>query len=87
MKMALLFIALALSLGCASTPDMPVYETDRGKNCAKGCQQEHSECMQLDVRPDYLLMSPRKRACGKMLSECYQSCLKQEKRAEANSTQ
>jgi hypothetical protein len=86
MKMALSFIALALFLGCASTPDMPGYETARGKTCAKECQQEHSECMQLDVRPDYLVMSPRKRACGKMLSECYQSCLEKEKRAEATST-
>jgi hypothetical protein len=35
--------------------------------------------MKNEVRPDYLLMSPRKGACQKMLRECYDTCADNEK--------
>jgi hypothetical protein len=35
--------------------------------------------MKNEARPDFLLMSPRKEACQKMLRECHDTCLSKEK--------
>ena len=71
----LIFMTLGLLLSCtASVPPMPAYRTESGKECGLNCQAQYSACMQNEVRPDYLLMSPRKEACQKMLRECYDAC-------------
>ena len=76
----LLFMALGLLLSCATTvPPPPDYQTESGQNCGHACQTQYTGCMENDVRPDYLLMSPRKEACQKMLRECYDTCLDKEK--------
>lgn len=78
MRKLFIWVTLALLLGCAQKiPPMQSVEapTPAAEECAQGCQREYTECMALDIRPDYLLLSPRKRACQKMLQECYQSCV------------
>jgi hypothetical protein len=75
-----LLIVLGLLSGCAaSVPPMPVYQTTRGKECALECQNDYSDCMKLEVRPDYLIASPRKKACEKMIKDCYYLCAEQER--------
>ena len=75
-----IFVALGLLCSCAtSVPPMPSYQTDSGKTCGRDCQNQYSACMKNEVRPDFLLMSPRKDACQKMLRECYDTCLSEEK--------
>ena len=79
MKNFLPLIILVLLFGCATPmPDKPKFETSKGEQCAEDCQQDYSECLESDVRPDYLIASPRKEACRKMLVSCYQLCLEQE---------
>jgi len=75
----LIFLALGLMASCASSlPSMPGYRTDGGKGCGLDCQTQYSACMENEARPDFLLMSPRKEACRKMLRECYDNCLSKE---------
>ena len=72
----LIIIALCWLFACAtSVPPMPLYQTDRGQECGRACQNQYSGCMKNDIRPDFLLFSPRKVACQKMLRECYNTCL------------
>ncbi len=76
----LITVAMGLLLSCAaSVPPPPAYQTDRGQKCGQTCQTQYTACMENEVRPDYLLMSPRKEACQKMLRECYDSCLNKDK--------
>ena len=80
MKKLLVCIALGVLFGCANTgPQMPNYTTPKGEECAAACRNDYSDCMKSDVRPDFLLFSPRKRACEKMLRECYGGCLEKDK--------
>ena len=80
MKKLLFISVLCFLLSCAGTiPDMPNYQTSKGRECGVECQKDYSDCMDLEVRPDYLLMSPRKRACGQKLEQCYQLCWEQDK--------
>ena len=80
MSRLLIFVALVLLFSCAtSVPPMPNYQTDGGKECGLDCQTQYSACMKNEVRPDFLLMSPRKEACQKMLRGCYDTCLDKEK--------
>lgn len=75
-----LVLVLATLLSCASAvPPPPAYQTMRGQTCGRDCQSRYAACMQNELRPDYLLMSPRKRACGKMLRECHDGCLEGER--------
>jgi len=70
-------MTLVLLIGCAQKiPPMPKVETSTPtvRICSQGCQSDYTACMALDIRPDYLLFSPRKQACQKMLEECYRSC-------------
>jgi hypothetical protein len=72
----MIILALWLLAACAtSVPLMPDYQTNRGQACGRECQTQYSACMKNDIRPDYLLFSPRKEACQKMLRECYDTCL------------
>ena len=72
----LIIIALCWLFSCAtSVPPMPLYQTGRGQECGRACQNQYSGCMKNDIRPDFLLFSPRKEACQKMLRECYNTCL------------
>ena len=76
MKWMMIILVLWLLAACAtSVPPMPDYQTDRGQECGRECQTQYSACMKNDIRPDYLLFSPRKEACRKMLRECYNICL------------
>lgn len=79
MKVFFLLIALGVLFGCAKPPQMPNYETSYGKECALACEKDYSDCLASDVRPDFLILSPRKSACQKWLNGCYQLCLKKEK--------
>jgi len=73
-------MVLGLLVSCtASVPPMPNYETSTGQECGIDCQAQYSACMENELRPDYLLMSPRKEACQKMLCGCYDACLEKEK--------
>jgi hypothetical protein len=75
MTRILIVAALGALVSCASSvPPMPGYRTDEAKQCGLACQRQYAACMQNDIRPDFLLMSPRKEACGKMLRECYDTC-------------
>jgi hypothetical protein len=79
MSRFLIFLALSLLFSCStSVPPMPGYGTDGRKACGLDCQTQYSACMKNEVRPDFLLMSPRKEACQKMLRECYDTCLSKE---------
>jgi hypothetical protein len=76
MLRTMIIFALWLLAACAtSVPPMPDYQTNRGQTCGRECQTQYSACMKNDIRPDYLLFSPRKEACQKMLRECYDTCL------------
>ena len=82
MRKGFVWITLVLLLGCApKIPPMPTIETPTPavEECAQECKGKYTECMALDIRPDYLLLSPRKWACKKQIQECYQSCLDKEK--------
>jgi hypothetical protein len=80
MSRLLIFMALGFVFSCASSiPPMPGYGTDGEKACGRDCQTQYSACMKNEVRPDFLLMSPRKEACQKMLRECYDTCSSKEK--------
>jgi hypothetical protein len=80
MRKSVVLIAIGLVFGCAtSIPEKPFYNTPAGKQCAEQCREQYSVCMESEVRPDFLLLSPRKEACGKMLNECYQRCLGEDK--------
>ena len=71
----LTLILLVLISACARTiPPMPDYNTVSEIECGENCQIEYAECMELDIRPDYLIISPRKAACKKQLNECYLDC-------------
>ena len=77
MKVLLIGAMMVLLMGCTQKiPPMKSVETPTPalEACAQECQRQYTECMKLEIRPDYLLFSPRKRACQKMLKECYQSC-------------
>jgi len=74
------FMVLIVLCGCAaSIPPMPAYSTSEGEACAADCQKTYGRCMENEIRPDYLIFSPRKEACGKMLRGCYESCAEKEK--------
>jgi hypothetical protein len=74
------FMALGFLLSCASSvPPMPGYRTERGERCGLDCQTQYSACMKNEIRPDFLLLSPRKEACQRMLRECYETCLSNDK--------
>ena len=57
-----------LVVGCASVPEMPKYETNKEKACARQCQATHAQCMIGRKR----LAS--RTACGQLLGQCYESC-------------
>jgi hypothetical protein len=76
MLRTMIIFALWLLAACAtSVPPMPDYQTNRGQACGRECQTQYSACMKNDIRPDYMLFSPRQEACQKMLRECYDTCL------------
>ena len=72
----LIIVALCWLFSCAtSVPPMPHYQTDQGQECGRDCQIQYSGCMKNEIRPDFLLFSPRNEACQKMLRGCYNTCL------------
>lgn len=76
----LILVALGMLFSCAtSVPPMPDFRTDGTKACGRDCQTQYSACMKNEIRPDFLLFSPRKEACQKMLRECHDTCLSKEK--------
>ena len=80
MRILVAFIVSIFIYSCASSiPPMPAYATSEGEACAVTCQNTHEDCMKNEIRPDYLISSPRKKACGKMLRKCYEICSKKEK--------
>jgi hypothetical protein len=75
MSRILIVAALGFLLSCASpVPPIPGYWTEAQKRCGGDCQVRYTACMENDIRPDYLLISPRRDACRKMLRECYDAC-------------
>lgn len=80
MSRLLIFLALGMLHSCATShPPMPAFWTDGGKACGLECQAQYSACMKNEVRPDFLLLSPRKDACERMLRVCYDTCSRKEK--------
>ncbi len=72
----MIILALCFIASCAtSVPPMPDYQTNRAQECGRECRTQYSSCMKNEIRPDFLLFSPRKEACQKMLRECYNTCL------------
>lgn len=76
----MIILALCITASCAtSVPPMPDYQTNRAQECGRDCHRQYSSCMKNEIRPDYLLFSPRKEACQQMLRECYNTCLEKDK--------
>ena len=74
------FIALGVLLGCAKEmPHKPHFETTYGEECAADCEKDYSECLESNIRPDFLVLSPREKACQKLIRDCYQLCSAKEK--------
>ena len=81
-------LALGFLFGCATKmPEKPLYETNYGEECAVDCEKDYSDCLASEIRPDYLILSPRKKACRKLIRDCYQLCLKKEKQPPSTSSQ
>jgi hypothetical protein len=75
MKVFSALIAVGILLGCAAKmPEKPRYETTYGEECAADCERDYSDCLASEIRPDYLVLSPRKKACQKLIRDCYQRC-------------
>jgi hypothetical protein len=81
-------IAASVLFGCATKmPEKPRYETSYGEECAADCEKDYSDCLASEIRPDYLFMSPRKKACQNLIRGCYQLCSKKEKQPPSASSQ
>lgn len=79
MKKLMALIALAALSGCAKEmPQKPQYQTTYGDECAAECEKDYSECLASNIRPDFLVFSPRKKACESYIRDCYQLCEKKE---------
>jgi hypothetical protein len=80
MKKWWVWMILLFLLGCAEKmPPRPHFDTASGQDCAAACEKDYSECIDSNIRPDYLVMSPRKKACARYIRDCYQLCEKKEK--------
>jgi hypothetical protein len=80
MKIILALIVLSVLVGCAAKmPEKPRYETTYGEECAADCKRDYPDCLAAEIRPDYLILSPRKKACQKLIRDCYQRCSEKEK--------
>ena len=81
-------IAVSVLFGCATKmPEKPRYETSYGEECAAGCEKDYSDCLASEIRPDYLFLSPRKKACQNLIRDCYQLCSQKEKQPPSASSQ
>ena len=88
MKVLIALIAVGVLFGCAARmPEKPRYKTSFGDECAANCERDYSDCLADAIRPDYLILSPRKKACQKVIRDCYQLCLEKEKQQSAGSSQ
>ncbi len=88
MKIFIALIAVSFLFGCAAKmPEKPRYETPYGEECAAGCEKDYSDCLVSEIRPSYLLISPRKIACQKLIRGCYQLCSEKEKQPTSSSSQ
>ena len=88
MKVFFVVIVVSVLLGCAAKmPEKPRYKTSFGENCASDCERDYSDCLANEIRPDYLILSPRKKACQKLIRDCYQLCLEKEKQGPSTSSQ
>ena len=88
MKKLSVLIALGVLLGCAKEmPQKPRYETSYGEECAADCEKDYSDCLASNIRPEFLVGSPRKKACEKLIRDCYQLCSEKEKQPPATSSQ
>ena len=80
MKPFLALMAAIILIGCAAKiPEKPIYKTPLGDACAADCQRIYNDCMASEIRPDYLILSPRKKACENLIRDCYQRCAEKEK--------
>jgi hypothetical protein len=88
MKLLIALIAVSVLLGCAGKmPEKPRYKTSFGEECAGNCERNYSDCLANEVRPDYLILSPRKKACQKLIRDCYQLCLAKERQGPPTTSQ
>ena len=88
MKILLALIAVSVLFGCAAKmPEKPRYKTSYGEECAADCERDYSDCLASDIRPDYLVFSPRKKACQNLIRGCYQLCSEKEKQPPSTSSQ
>ena len=88
MKIVLALITAGILFACAAKmPEKPRYETSYGEECAADCEGDYSDCLASELRPDYLLFSPRKKACQKLIRDCYQLCSEKEKQPPSASSQ
>jgi hypothetical protein len=88
MKVFLGLIAASVLFGCAAKmPEKPRYKTSSGEECAADCERDYSDCLASEIRPDYLVFSPRKKACQNLIRGCYQLCSEKEKQKPSTSSQ
>ena len=88
MKVLIALIAVGVLVGCAAKmPEKPRYKTSFGEECAANCERDYSDCLADDIRPDYLVLSPRNKACQKLIRGCYQKCLEKDKQPAVESSQ
>jgi hypothetical protein len=59
-------------------PQVPAYQTKAGRECAKGCQSQYSQCVNAARPADYSSYgvpdNEAINACRQLLSECYGLC-------------
>jgi hypothetical protein len=80
MKFFLALIVASILFGCATKmPEKPRFQTSSGEECAANCESDYSDCLASEIRPDYLILSPRKKACRNLIRDCYHLCLQKEK--------
>ena len=88
MKILLALIVACICFGCATKmPEKPAYKTHFGEECAADCEKDYSDCLASEIRPDFLVFSPRKKACEKLIRGCYQLCTEKEQKRPSASSQ
>ena len=88
MRVLIALIVIGVLFGCAAKmPEKPRYKTSLGEECAANCERDYSDCLADEIRPDYLVLSPRKKACQKLVRDCYQKCVEKEKQPPEGSSQ
>ena len=88
MKKWLALVAIVILFGCAKEIiQKPRFETANGEQCAADCETVYADCLASNIRPDFLISSPRKKACQKLIRDCYQLCQNKERQSSSASSQ